>query len=256
MSVNRRRLMLGLAGTLVAGVAAPEVASAGDAASATEVASAPEVASATEVAQLASLSVTRTLRRGDSGAAVTALQRRLSSLGYWCGTADGSFGHLTQQAVWAVQKSVGLSRTGVTDAATRSAINAGRRPKPRTTSGNIIEIDKRRQILMVVRGGRLTWTLNTSTGSGQRYYSGGAWHTAYTPVGRMSVKWAYDGWRHALLGTLYRPRYFTWAGHAVHGSSSIPPYPASHGCARVSNAAMNLIWAKGYMPLKSTVYVY
>mgnify|MGYP002652321331 CR=1 FL=1 len=36
---------------------------------------------------------------------------------------------------------------------------------------------------------------------------------------------------------------------------SIPAYPASHGCARVSNAAMDMIWDEDLMPVGSTVVV-
>jgi hypothetical protein len=43
-----------------------------------------------------------------------------------------------------------------------------------------------------------------------------------------------DGLRHAPLGVLYRPWYFT-GGYAVHGSSDVPAHPASHGCVRVTN---------------------
>ena len=57
------------------------------------------------------------------------------------------------------------------------------------------------------------------------------------------------------LGDLWRPRYFN-GGIAVHGSASVPAYPASHGCARVSNPAMNMIWASGLMPMGSRVVVY
>ena len=53
------------------------------------------------------------LVRGDSGPKVLALQQRLKELGYWLGAPDGSFGSLTQQAVWAFQKSAGLRRDGV-----------------------------------------------------------------------------------------------------------------------------------------------
>ena len=42
----------------------------------------------------------------------------------------------------------------------------------------------------------------------------------------------------------------------MHGSPSIPAYPASHGCARVSNAAMDMIWAQGVMPIGGRVTVY
>jgi lipoprotein-anchoring transpeptidase ErfK/SrfK len=59
----------------------------------------------------------------------------------------------------------------------------------------------------------------------------------------------------APLGDLWRPRYFN-GGIAVHGSGSIPGYPASHGCARVSNGAMNMIWANGLMPMGGLVTVY
>ena len=40
-----------------------------------------------------------TLRMGSPGAAVLALQRRLTTLGYWLGAADGQYGDLTRQAV-------------------------------------------------------------------------------------------------------------------------------------------------------------
>ncbi len=38
--------------------------------------------------------------------------------------------------------------------------------------------------------------------------------------------------------------------------TSVPPYPASHGCARVSIAAMNWMWTKNKIPLKTSVWVY
>ena len=56
------------------------------------------------------------------------------------------------------------------------------------------------------------------------------------------------------LGQLWRPRFF-YRGIAVHGSPNIPPWPASHGCARLSNAAINMIWDKNLMPIGSTVVV-
>jgi hypothetical protein len=36
----------------------------------------------------------------------------------------------------------------------------------------------------------------------------------------------------------------------------VPPYPASHGCARVSITAMNYLWTTGKIPLKTKVWVY
>jgi lipoprotein-anchoring transpeptidase ErfK/SrfK len=43
---------------------------------------------------------------------------------------------------------------------------------------------------------------------------------------------------------------------AVHGSPSIPNYPASHGCVRVSAPAMDMIWATDAMPRNSRVVVH
>ena len=50
----------------------------------------------------------RPLRPGDEGARVRRLQQDLNAAGYWLGTPDGTYGHLTSQAVMALQKSAGL----------------------------------------------------------------------------------------------------------------------------------------------------
>jgi lipoprotein-anchoring transpeptidase ErfK/SrfK len=42
----------------------------------------------------------------------------------------------------------------------------------------------------------------------------------------------------------------------VHGYHSVPAFPASHGCVRVSEPAMNWIWSNDVMPVGSTVWVY
>lgn len=198
-----------------------------------------------------------TLKAGMSGFYVQLLQNRLSRAGYWLGEPNGYFGALTQQAVWALQKAAGISRDGVVGPTTWRYVNAGFRPTPRTTAGTVIEINIYRQLLLVVRNGQLVLQLNTSTGSGEWYTSSsGSPAQAITPRGRFDVKWAVNGYDEGKLGRLYRPRYFTYGGVAVHGAASIPPYPASHGCARVHNAAMDMIWARNYMPLGSWVWVY
>lgn len=195
-----------------------------------------------------------TLEPGDSGAYVLSVQQRLSSLGYWLGTPDGTYGYLTSQAVMALQKSAGLGRDGVFGPATARALAAGARPQSRI-GGTGIEIDLQRQVLLVVRGGAVTTILNTSTGSGQPFESYGQQHVAVTPRGSYSVFRVVDGNDEGPLGDLWRPRYFN-GGIAVHGAASVPAYPASHGCARVSNPAMDMIWARGLMPVGSRVSVY
>ena len=64
-----------------------------------------------------------------------------------------------------------------------------------------------------------------------------------------------EGWWEGELGELYRPKYFR-GGIAVHGSNSIPNYPASHGCVRVSTTAMDFFWNENILPMGSAVWVY
>jgi peptidoglycan hydrolase-like protein with peptidoglycan-binding domain len=195
------------------------------------------------------------LRTGSKGAAVTALQERLTELGYWNGKADGTFGGTTQQAVFALQKAAGLGRDGVVGPKTAAALAKGVRPKAKSKSGHVIEINKAKQILMIVDNGQVSTILNTSTGSNQHYTYEDETYLASTPSGHFTASRQIDGWRHGPLGPLWRPKYFN-GGIAVHGAPSVPPYPASHGCTRVSNAAMNWIWSTNKMPLKTKVWVY
>ena len=197
------------------------------------------------------------LRRGDRGPAVRALQQRLADLGYWMGGGvTGVYGLLTQQAVLAFQKVDGLPRTGTVDEATRQRLDTARRPTPRSATGDLLEIDKARQVLFVVRDGRVAWTINTSTGTERRYGSRGRTEVADTPEGRWVVDRAVAGVRRTALGTLYRPRYFHRDGIAIHGARDVPAWPASHGCARVTNAAMDWIWRADVAPIGSTVWIY
>lgn len=183
-----------------------------------------------------------------------ALQERMSDLGYWLGAPDGVFGGLTQQAVFAVQKAAGIGRDGVVGPKTRAALAAGTRPGSRV-GGTGIEIDLDRQLLLVVRDGVVTRILNTSTGNGEEYVSSGTTKIARTPTGSFAVYREVDALEVAELGELYRPKYF-YKGYAVHGSPSVPPYAASHGCARVTNAAITMIWNRGYLDIGTPVTVY
>jgi peptidoglycan hydrolase-like protein with peptidoglycan-binding domain len=199
--------------------------------------------------------VTRTLKRGSSGPDVLYVQQQLTALGYWLGTPDGHYGGGTQQAVWALQKAAGLSRTGTVNAATLKAIQAGTRPKARSTSGHQIEVDLKHQLLLFVTDGHVDHILNTSTGGGYVYINEGNRNVAITPRGKFKTYRVIDGPRISSLGLLIRPRYFT-GGYAIHGAESVPPYAASHGCVRVTNSAINWIWANKLDPIGTTVWIY
>jgi hypothetical protein len=201
---------------------------------------------------------------GAVGSNVAQIQQRLLDLGFWNGGADGVFGWSTQQAVMAYQKWNGLAPRGLVDAPTARSLNW---PNCRVTAsitnaGDLLEVDKGRQLAFFVRNGQTLWALHVSTGGGYFYEADNqitgakVTGTAITDVGtfhiyRVNDEPAYKG----TLGTLYRPR-FVVGGVAVHGAPNVPSYPASHGCIRVSNPAMDMIWAENLLPMRSKVVIH
>jgi lipoprotein-anchoring transpeptidase ErfK/SrfK len=136
------------------------------------------------------------------------------------------------------------------------------RPIAQSTTGDLLEVDKGRQLIFFVRNGKPILTVNTSTGSDIPYTEvdqkngGTVTGDAHTPEGRFHVyREVPDGWEHGQLGDLYRPRYFN-GGVALHGAPNIPNYPASHGCVRVSTAFMDYVWATDLLPHGSEVWVH
>jgi lipoprotein-anchoring transpeptidase ErfK/SrfK len=132
------------------------------------------------------------------------------------------------------------------------------RPTARSINGDgiVAEVDKTRQLLLYTRDGRVEWVFNTSTGSGERYISQGRWAIATTPEGKWPFAYAVNGEDDGPLGELWRPRYFV-DGYAIHGSPSVPGYPASHGCGRVANPVIDFIWDTGMLPLHTSfVWIY
>lgn len=186
---------------------------------------------------------------------MTALQERLTALGYWLGDTDGYFGDATQQAVYALQKAAGIAGDGVVGPVTSAALQRGVRPRASSTIGYVVEIDLENQLLMFVRNGSVVHTLNASTGGGYVYTSEGVTSVATTPKGHFTVYRQVDGLDVSPLGKLWRPKYF-YSGYAVHGYEYVPPVPVSHGCVRVSKEAMNWIWSAGLAPTGTAVWVY
>lgn len=199
-----------------------------------------------------------------SGAEAARLQQRLLDTGFWVSGVDGEFGLTTRQAVMAVQKYAGLPANGSLNAATAAYLSSmTERARGRADGGTLLEVDKTRQLLFFVVDGVTQWVLNTSTGSEQRYEKPNKNDPtiiergdSVTPNGLHRVnRQRADGWWPGDLGEIYRPKYFI-GGVAVHGSSSIPNYPASHGCVRVSVPAMDWIWESDLLPMNSPVWVH
>jgi peptidoglycan hydrolase-like protein with peptidoglycan-binding domain len=153
---------------------------------------------------------------GSSGPSVMELARRLSAQGYALQGVNGYFGVDDMEAVLAFQKVHDLPRTGRADARLWTMLEHSTRPRA-LYGGNHIEVDKTRQVLYLVRDGRVALVVHVSTGA-----------TGNTPIGTFHVyrKVAGFDW------VLYYPMYFL-RGFAIHGYPEVPAYPASHGCVRI-----------------------
>jgi hypothetical protein len=158
-----------------------------------------------------------TVQLGSYGQAVLALKQRLWQLHYALPSVDAGFGYRTYEAVLAFQKVNWMPRTGRVDRAVWRALSQASVPAPRVRSGNYLEVDKSRQVVMEVRGGSVERVIHASTGA-----------TGNTPVGTWHVYSEVAGWS----WVLWQPMYFL-RGFAIHGYPEVPPWPASHGCVRV-----------------------
>jgi lipoprotein-anchoring transpeptidase ErfK/SrfK len=183
------------------------------------------------------------------------VEQRLSDHGYWITKVDGKRDDSTRQAIIAFQKVEGRKRTGILSASDMELLSTASRPTAKYTSGPAhVEVDISRQVLFYVNGnGLVEKTIAVSTGNEKKYFDDNKWQVAHTTRGNFKVQWKYNGERKASLGTLYYPSYFN-GGIAVHGSPSIPPFPASHGCVRVPRFADKALYKM--MPVGMPVYVY
>jgi peptidoglycan hydrolase-like protein with peptidoglycan-binding domain len=167
---------------------------------------------------------------------VRALENRLAELHYAI-KRDGYFGSEDLEAVYAFQKVERIARTGRVDAALWRRLLTAHTP-PARFGGDHVEIDKTRQVIFIVRGGKVTLIVATSTGA-----------TGNTPLGIWHVYRKVGGFD----WVLYYPSYFL-RGFAVHGYPDVPPYPASHGCARIPMWIAQTVYSQ--IPYGSTVIVY
>jgi len=161
-----------------------------------------------------------TQTKGSEGALVSFLEARLSSLRYPCGDVDGVYDERTRDAVMAFEKVEGLPRDGTAGPQVWQRVFSAQTPAPRLLlGGDRVEVDLRRQVLFMIKAGEVAEIVHVSTGK------------LGTPTGHGNVWLKQRGWVECSVGWMYFPSYF-WPRIAIHGSSSVPPWPASHGCVR------------------------
>jgi N-acetylmuramoyl-L-alanine amidase len=180
------------------------------------------------------------LTQGSHGPSVRILERRLAQLHYALRGLDTYFSYDTADAVIAFQKVNGLARTGRVEPTFWRRLQVAHAPFPRYRRPyRHIEVDKTRQVLFQVVGGRVVRVVHVSTGA-----------TGNTPIGRWRIYSKVPGF---LPTGMFYSSFFVGA-FAIHGYPSVPPYPASHGCVRTPMwIAPTLFAANDY---GETVYIY
>lgn len=189
---------------------------------------------------------------GDSGLVISVLNQSLNDAGFNADEAD-EFGAETRHAVYAFQKHYGLEPDGVFTADMWSLLDE---PivLPRQEYGDRVEVDLGKQVLYVLEDHEVSYIAPISSGNGELYRtSRGTRAYAVTPEGEYTIERSIDGLRKSFLGTLYDPYYFL-GGFAFHGSRSVPNYPASHGCVRLT--LWDIAELKDYFFVDQAVYIY
>jgi len=174
-----------------------------------------------------------------------AVEAHLAGLRYDVGAIDGVIDDTAASAVMAFQKVHGLPRTGqLSDQVAAQIMATSGVPAPLVPNmdASKVEIDLTRQVLFLYEGGSLTRILPVSSGTA----------ATPTPTGSYKVYRKAVGWETSPLGRLYNSQYFV-AGYAVHGSLSVPSYPASHGCVRIPMSAAE--WFPDHVQIGTPVYV-
>ncbi len=177
------------------------------------------------------------LQRGSTGPVVAGLLRKLRSLNFHTPPVGERFDAPVGDVVMAFKKAEELPRNERMDrrAWRTLADMAPMKPRFRGGKGVHIEVDKTRQILMLVKNGQVKGTLHVSTGA-----------TGNTPEGRFRI---YEKG----VGALYRFMGFQ-GNFGIHGYIPVPPYPASHGCVREPMWAAD--WTYQRSPVGTRVIIY
>ena len=176
------------------------------------------------------------LALGDHGLSVRLLESRLAELHYAV-KRDGVFGSDDLEAMYAFEKTEGLPRTGAVDAAVWRRLEHAQIPHARyagTTS----------------RSTRPARCCSSSATARSRSPSR---PRPVRPGTRRSANGTCTERSRGSTGCSIYPSYFL-RGFAVHGYPDVPPYPASHGCARIPMWIAQTVYDD--IPDGSAVYVY
>lgn len=180
---------------------------------------------------------------GSSGPAVKGLLTALNRLKIRVPGIGTRFTSACKDAVMAFQKAYRLPRTYAVGYDDWRKLDGAVPVKPRY-SGPVthLEVDKGRQILMVVRSGKVYGLIAVSTGA-----------TGNTPEGAFRIQQKHPYTTSGYGGILFRTMGFV-GNFAIHGYVPVPPYPASHGCIREPMWAAPWVYDRSFVGERLYVY--
>lgn len=185
----------------------------------------------------------KTLSAGARGPYVKGMLIGLRRLRFRIPGLGSTFTSSVKDSVMAFQKAYRLPRTYVFNTACWRKLDGAKIIKPRYKSPSThIEVDKGRQILMVVKRGAPAGIICVSTGA-----------TGNTPEGRFRIQQKHPFTSSGYGGVLVRTMGFI-GNFAIHGYSPVPPYPASHGCVREPIWACYWVYNNSWVG--ETLYIY
>jgi len=185
----------------------------------------------------------RTLGYGMKGSDVKALQERLGALKYYPGSADGTFGVDTLEAVWAFQEVQGILVSGKVGLVTGRALQNPKAYKSHYPHGGSlrVEVNLGTRVMVLYSGGKVALISHISSGGGYAFDCGNdGCAYAITPTGNFRTTGYIPGWVQVPLGEMYNPVFFIGTAFAIHGEPTdgptgdgVPVNPVSHGCVRI-----------------------
>ena len=198
----------------------------------------------------------KALGYGSASSTVKKVQKKLRDLRIRPASRTGVFDSDTVQAVYAFQKARGMKRTGTVDAKTYTKLMATKKmTKPAwCDAATVMCVDISKQVgFLLINGKR--YVIPVSSGGGYYFYNpqSKTRDFAKTPRGQFRVYYKVPGATTGPLGTYYWISFFT-GGYGIHGSASVPTYPASHGCVREPRSIEQ--WIYRHLPVGASVHVH
>ena len=175
----------------------------------------------------------------EPGPQALLFNRLLEKNGFHMGSVTDQVDESTRLGIVALRKTTGLPISDSYAPKLFTALLEGARFQPvHDEEGRHVEVDISRQVMALVEDGKATDVFGVSTGAGG------------TPRGEFSFYSKGPGYN---AKGMYYSIYYD-GNYATHGYSSVPYYPASHGCVR--NPLPYAVFIYNWIDLGDRMYIY